>query len=140
MTLDGYFLLQVDIEFCDTYIMNFKSFLIMFHFLSSGFSNKFLVKTRQKLNKTDPEIVIEETHNDYMAELDIQSVDVGSPVELKCSSPKEFSRCFFSKDGKVWYTVEPKVSHQNDRLQCLCDVSLEIISINKLGLSWAKLS
>ena len=92
--------------------MSVKSFLIMFNFVSIGFSKKFLVKTRQKLNNTDPELVIDEPqgHNDYMAELDIQSVDVGSPVELKCSSPKEFSRCFFSKDGKVWYTVEKKVS------------------------------
>ena len=93
-----------------------------------------MVKTGQKLNKTDPELVIDETHNDYMADLDIQSVDVGSPVELKCSSPEEFSRCIFSKDGKLLYTVESKVSYQNDRLQCLCDVCLEMISINRIGL------
>ena len=105
--------------------MNFKSFLVMFNFLSIGFSKKFLVKTRQKLNNTDPALVIDEpqAHNDYMAELDIQSVDVGSPVELKCSSPKEFSRCLFSKDGNLLYTVKSKVSYHNDRLQCLCDVS-----------------
>ena len=103
--------------------MNFKSFSIMSNFLLICLARKLLVKTRQHLNKTEPKLVIDEAHNDYMAELDIQSVDVGSPVELKCSSPKEFSRCLFSKDGNLLYTVKPKVSYQNDRLQCLCDVS-----------------
>ena len=79
------------------------------------------------MDKKESKKVLDEAHNDYMADIDIQSVDVGSPVELKCSSPKEFSRCIFTKDGNLLYTIKPKVSYQNDRLQCLCDVSLEIL-------------
>ena len=64
------------------------------------------------------------SYNDYMADIQIQSVDVGNPVELKCVSPKTFSSCFFSKTGEnVYYKIEPKVSFQNQRFGCLCDVS-----------------
>jgi len=102
--------------------------LILFHFLFIGLAKKFLIKTKQHMNKTEPQLVGDEAHNDYMADIHIQSVDVGKPVTLKCNSPKEFSRCFFAKNGQLFYKIEPKVSYQNDRLQCLCDVSLKMIS------------
>merc|ERR1711915_734721 len=61
-------------------------------------------------------------HNDYMADIDIQSVDVGKPVELKCVSPKDFSACFFSKtDGNLYYRIRPNASFEENRIQCLCD-------------------
>ena len=70
-------------------------------------------------------------HNDYMADLEIQSVDVGKPVELKCVSPKDFSRCLFSKtDGNLYYRIRPKASFEENRLQCLCDVSSSKIDLN----------
>ena len=102
--------------------------LILSQFLFIGLAKKFLIKTREHMNKTEPQLVDDEAHNDYMADINVQSVDVGKPVTLRCNSPKEFSRCFFAKGGKLFYKIEPKVSHQNDRLQCLCDVSLKMIS------------
>jgi len=95
-------------------------------------SKKFLIKTKEKsLNATKKKSInlsYDDSQNDYMADIQIQSVDAGTPVDFKCVSPKEFSACFFSKTGdNNYYKVEPKASFQNKRLQCLCDVSyLEI--------------
>ena len=96
-------------------------------------SKKYLLKTDQQLvnrtlekkddnNYDDP--MSEANHNDYMVDIEIQSVDVGQPVELKCTSPKEFSACFFSKPGgNIFYKIQPNVKFEKDRLHCLCDVS-----------------
>ena len=85
-------------------------------------SKKFLLETKQKLENKN---IAGDSQNDYMADVDIQSVDAGEPVELKCVSPTEFSGCFFSKtDEKLIYRIEPNSSFKDARLTCLCDVSL----------------
>lgn len=82
-------------------------------------SKKFLLETKQKFE--DKKIAMN-SQNDYMADVEIQSVDAGEPVELKCVSPTEFSGCFFSKtDEKLIYRIESNSSFKNGRLTCLCD-------------------
>ena len=72
------------------------------------------------------------THFDYMADVKIQSIDIGKPVQLKCDSPKEFSRCFFSKiDGNTFYRMQPKATFHDERLKCLCDVSVSLTFYSK---------
>merc|ERR1719244_881759 len=66
------------------------------------------------------EISVDESSNDYMAEVEIKSVKIGRPVHLKCASPKEFSTCLFTKvDDHIFYEIQPKVSFEDRRLQCL---------------------
>ena len=85
-------------------------------------SKKFLLETKQKFENKK---IAMNSQNDYMADVEIQSVDAGEPVELKCVSPTEFSGCFFSKtDEKLIYRIESNSSFKNGRLTCLCDVSL----------------
>merc|ERR1719369_2776334 len=55
-------------------------------------------------------------------EVDVQTVNVGNPVELKCNSPTKFSACYFSKTGEsTIYKMHPKATFLDKRLQCLCD-------------------
>ena len=89
-------------------------------------SKRYLLKTGSNSKEIYDEIAIKDSHNDYMADVKIQSVDVGKSVELKCVSPKEFSGCYFSKtDEKLIYRIEPTSSFQNNRISCLCDVSIQ---------------
>ena len=102
-------------------------------------SKTLLIETKQLSVKNDSERItgdtiyddidkniLDNTANDYMADVEIKSAQIGESVELKCVSPKEFSRCFFSKvDEHLFYEIRPKVDFQNQRLQCLCDVSLQ---------------
>ena len=84
-------------------------------------AKKYLIKARQ--NPPSKKIG-DDKHNDYMANVQIKSVDVGNPVELKCVSPKEFSRCLFSKTGEdLLYRIKPNSTIDDSRLRCLCDVS-----------------
>ena len=101
-------------------------------FLSTA--KKFLIETRQKYSKRPHD----DTHYDYMEDpisqniankmaiVKIRNVDVGNSVDLKCTSPKEFSTCFFSKkDGDNYYRVRPGAKFLDNRLHCLCDVSIQ---------------
>ena len=84
-------------------------------------AKRYLIKARQ--NQPSKKID-DDKHNDYMADVQIKSVDVGNPVELKCVSPKEFSTCLFSKTGEdLLYRIKPNSTFDDSRLQCLCDVS-----------------
>ena len=97
--------------------------LVEIHFLDSG--KKFLIKTGHKSNKDRRDKLPEDLHKDYMADIEIKTVNAGDPVELKCVSPRKISACFFSKtDENLYYKIQPKSRFQNNRLQCLCDVSL----------------
>ena len=108
--------------------MILEQLALLLHLSFFAESKKFLMTTKEKSLNATKKKSMDESQNDYMADIQIQSVDVGTPVDLKCVSPKEFSACFYSKTGdNNYYKIEPKASFQNKRLQCLCDVSyLEI--------------
>ena len=119
--------------------MILKNFIFVINFSFLCLAKKLLIETRQisgeKQSKRisnashyddmDEENYVDDTSNDYMFDVEIKSVDAGNPVQLKCESPTEFSKCSFTKvDELISYEIRPKVSFQNQRLQCLCDVSL----------------
>ena len=108
--------------------MILEQLALLLHLSFFAESKKFLLTSKEKSLNATQKKSMDESQNDYMADIQIQSVDVGTPVDLKCVSPKEFSACFYSKTGdNNYYKIEPKASFQNKRLQCLCDVSyLEI--------------
>ena len=108
--------------------MILEQLALLLHLSFFAESKKFLLTSKEKSLNATKKKSMDESQNDYMADIQIQSVDVGTPVDLKCVSPKEFSACFYSKTGdNIYYKIEPKASFQNKRLQCLCDVSyLEI--------------
>ena len=108
--------------------MILEQLALLLHLSFFAESKKFLMTTKEKSLNATKKKSMDESQKDYMADIQIQSVDVGTPVDFKCVSPKEFSACFYSKTGdNNYYKIEPKASFQNKRLQCLCDVSyLEI--------------
>ena len=74
---------------------------------------------------------VDKSYDDYMADIEIQSVNAGNPVELKCTSPKDISACFFSKTNEfIYYKIQPKSTFPDKRLQCLCDVSNYVSGYN----------
>ena len=104
--------------------MILEQLALLLHLSFFAESKKFLLTSKEKSLNATKKKSMDESQNDYMADIQIQSVDVGTPVDLKCVSPKEFSACFYSKTGdNNYYKIEPKASFQNKRLQCLCDVS-----------------
>ena len=91
-------------------------------FLSS--SKKFIVKTKIGFDNQTT-LTNQLKGNDYMASSSLQVVDIGSSVVMKCNSPKNIERCFFSKgDGDIIYRIRPGLTFHGGRLQCLCDVSI----------------
>ena len=103
-----------------------KSLLLVMNLVSWCVSKKYILKTKPKPgNETYIEMLPNDRqYDDYMANVAIQNVDVGSQVTLRCNSPKNMSACFFSKkDSNLYYKIKPKASFQKKRLQCLCDVS-----------------
>ena len=105
--------------------MNLSVTVLVVNFILFCESKKYLLKTEklsgnQNLNTTIRDEEFDVKHDDYMVDIDIQSVDVGQPVELKCASPKEFSACFFSKpEGHILYKIRPNFRFEGNRLQCL---------------------
>ena len=82
------------------------------------FDDRTIVKSDERLN------------GDYMMDVDVQTVNVGNPVELKCNSPTKFSACYFSKTGEnTLYRMQSKATFLDKRLQCLCDVSPRMFMI-----------
>ena len=114
--------------------MILKCSIIVLNFSYLYIARKLLLETRQKSGEikqhTKDDVYTTEditTHFDYMADVKIKSVDAGKPVQLKCNSPKGFSRCFFSKiDENTFYRMQPKATFHDKRLKCLCDVSISL--------------
>ena len=103
-------------------ILIFSSNLLFF-----SETKTLLIKTKEKTLSSPKLENTDDNHNDYMADIQIHSVDVGNPVELKCVSPKKFSACFFSKIGEHnYYRFEPKASFHDKRFGCPCDVSFKM--------------
>merc|ERR1719309_1700408 len=85
-------------------------------------TKKLLVTTGKHPSISADERIGDESYDDYMADAQIQTVNVGDPVDLKCNSPKEFAACFFSKtDEFINYRIQPNSTFPDKRLQCLCD-------------------
>merc|ERR1712215_651812 len=89
-----------------------RTILVLLTLVTFCFSKKFLLETELNptWNKTyNEQIPNDRQYDDYMADVSIRNVDVGTPVELRCNSPKRFSACFFSKKGSnVYYKIQPK--------------------------------
>ena len=103
-----------------------KTLILVINLATWCVSKKYLLKTKPKPgNRTYIEMVPNDRqYDDYMANVRIQNVDAGTPVEVRCDSPKKISACFFSKkDSNLYYKIQPKTTFQKKRLQCLCDVS-----------------
>ena len=99
------------------------SWSLVLHLFALCDGKNFLIETKDEF-RNHTNLSYDDKDRDYMAELDIKSVDEGHPVELKCVSPREFSACHFSKTNEnIIYRIQPKVAFQNERLLCLCDVS-----------------
>ena len=112
--------------------MIFKSIVIILHSYLI-ITKKLLVRTVKHPPTSADERIGDESYDDYMADAQIQTVNVGDPVDLKCNSPKEFAACFFSKtDEFINYRILPNATFPDKRLQCLCDVSLEL-KLSKQG-------
>ena len=100
---------------------------IILGFLSAHYNTKFILIETDDINENKTATEDENVYGkDYMNSAgSTQHVNVGDAYDIKCNSPKEIKKCsFIANSGNTIFKVKSGATFDQNRIQCLCDVSI----------------